>query len=259
MGIFLTLSTSPLLLSLHPVTQSPIPIHQDNYFPFYFGNLWRKSVRRELWRSPDLRCFPEQNIFKVRSDCSGNCSGKFWICKSGDSTVLGQCCSVCYAPEHAVPLCSAGISLAVTCDCCFLGIHFMPLRRVCPWLLSIPLRRGKLLRSTLSLPFLFFWLNKTSSLRFSLQVMGLQLQQPFLSTLSDLLVSLLYWGTQARHNTPAVASKMPCKGNNHLSWPPVYTPDSASSCYYYTSLQGHSKFCSLQSKTEYTGVNGLCR
>lgn len=179
MGIFLTLSTSPLLLPLPPVTQSAIPIHQDNYFPFYFGNLWRKSVRRELWRSPDLRCFSEQSIFKVRSDCSGNCSGKFWICRSGDSTIfLGLCCSVCYAPEHAVPLCSAGIPLAMTCDCCFLGIHCMPLRRVCPWLLSIPLKSRKLLRSTLSLPFLFFWLNKTSSLRFSLQVMGLQLQQP---------------------------------------------------------------------------------
>lgn len=48
---------------------------------------------------------------------------------------------------------------------------------------------------------------------------------------------------------------MPDKGNNHLSWPPVYTLDSASSCCYYTSLQRHSKFCYLQSKAAYTGIS----
>lgn len=141
--------------SLPPVTQSPTLIHQDDYFPFYFGSLWKKSVRKELCRSPDFSCFSKQSTFKVRSDCSGNCSGQFWICKSGDFAIfLGLSCNVYYASELAVPLCSAGISLAVTCDCCFLGIHCMPLRSVSPWLLSIPLKSGKLLRSTLSLPFL---------------------------------------------------------------------------------------------------------
>lgn len=123
-------------------------------FPFLFW-LSLKKIRKELWRSPEFSCFSEQSIFKVRSDCSGNCSGKFWICKSGDSTIfLRLSCSVCYAPEFAVPLSSAGISLAMTCDCWFLGIHCMPLRTVCPWLLSIPLKSGMLLRSALSLPFL---------------------------------------------------------------------------------------------------------
>lgn len=199
MGIFLTLFTFILLLPFSPVTQSPTLIHQDNYFHFILVLFEKKSIRRELWRSPDFSFLSEQSIFKVRSDCSVNCSGQFWICKSGDSTVfLRLSCSIYYAPELAVPLCSAGISLAMICDCCFLGIHCMPLRRVSPWLLSIPLKSGKLLRSTLSLS--FSWLNKTSSLRLFLQIMGLQ--QPLV---------------HSRHNTLGVASKMPDKGNNHLS------------------------------------------
>lgn len=108
-------------------------------------------------------------------------------------------------------------------------------------------------------PFPFSWLNKTSSLRFSLQVMGLQLQQPSCPLSVQFISATPVWGTQARHRTTGVASKVPDKGNNHLCWPPVYTLDGAVSCCYYTSLQGHSKFCCLQSKTEYTGINGLCR
>lgn len=139
----MTWFTAPLLLPLllQPEAQ---PQFAPTIISLFILAIWKKSVRRELWKSPDLSCFSEQSIFKVRSDCSGNCSGKFWICKSGDSTIfLGLSCSVCYAPEHAVPLCSAGISLAVTCDCCFLGIHCMPLRKVCPCLLSIPLKSGE--------------------------------------------------------------------------------------------------------------------
>lgn len=56
--------------------------------------------------------------------------------------------------------------------------------------------------------------------------MCIQPQRPS-STLSNSLVSLLYWGTQTRHSTPDVVSKVPGKGNNHLTWPLGYILDSS--------------------------------
>lgn len=47
-----------------------------------------------------------------------------------------------------------------------------------------------------------------------------------LHSLPDPLVSLLHRGTQIRHNTPDVASKVPRKENNHLPWSPGYAFES---------------------------------
>lgn len=154
-----------------PVTQSPSLVHQDNYFPFYFGNLWKKTVRRELWRSPDFSCFSDliaQGIVQVnfgfgRVEIPPSLWG--WVAVF---VMLLNLLFLCAQLEFP-------LLWLVTVDC-------WVSTAACLWGESVPgcsvflWRMGNCWGPLC--PFPFSWLNKSSSLTFSLQGTGLQLQQP---------------------------------------------------------------------------------
>lgn len=224
MGIFLTLPTSsPIFLSCPP-TLKTTPIHQDNYFPLYFYNLWKKiNHKRDL----ESIC-SKHGVLKVRSDCSGNCSGEFWICNGGYSTTfLRLSCSLL---RFSWTCCSfVFIWNFLLCKSPLLWLVTSWASTACFWQESVP-GCSVFLQAVedswgLSLDFPF-WLNKASFLSFSSQVTCLQPSGP--RPLSLWFISVCFIrGPKLDTVLQMWPQKVPGKGNNHLSWPPGCTLDSA--------------------------------